>query len=345
MKFRFLFLILLLMSASAAQALEADQYRLWQQDFPPIEDSTAAANDFLNQQLQDFLQKKADRRSWQKPEACLAVSHGFLHHIRPNFFKDRLKKFVLKDLKGAAVPQKQKLFYDFRHSMFKDAVWPFIMPVAQTVKINGVYLGTDKIDHFFASGQRYLNSYRRGLKKGLTHQDALKRAVLYGVSWPEETGVLGYWSAQAFSFADLEANYQGMQLGIDMCRGPHALLQYDAEHGWRQAHPIRLQNYVSPLWDESFNNSFYLKQRAKHVQEYLRSNVCELAKNSRPVQKLWQTYQRRLDAMPEDFHIGYVRGLILSGDIPDPKTQSLHTACGFAPGFLEGPSVWQTPHY
>lgn len=326
-----------------AMSLEADQYRIWQQGLDSIQDSTIESNEFLNDEMQEFLTKKVKTHSsWQKPEACYDLAHKYMRHIRPSFFKDNLKNLLVKTLPNAAIPKKQKLIYDYKNSIFKGFAWPPLMPVAQTVKINGVYLGTDKIDHFFASGRRYLNSYRRGLQKGLSTQDALIRALQYGVSWPEETGVLGEWSAGSFSFADLESNYQGLELARDLCEGDDAILKFSEAQGWQQHRKIQIEDYVSPLWDESFNNSVYFKSRWKKVKRNLQAEFCELAKDPK-IQKLWRGYHKRMAAKPADFHLEYLRGLIISKQIPNPTFQSLHTACAFPKGVMEGPQIWQLP--
>ncbi len=324
-------------------SLEADQYRIWQQGLDSIEDSTVPTNVFLNSEMQTFLAKKvASHAAWQKPEACYTVAHQYMRHIRPSFFKDNLKTLLVEDLPNAAIPKKQKLLYDYQHSIFKGFAWPPLMPVAQTVKLNGVYLGTDKVDHFFASGRRYLNSYRRALAKGFSTQEALIRALQYGVSWPEETGFLGEWTAGSFSYADLEANYQGLELARDLCEGEYAILKFSEAKGWQQQRPVRIEDYVSPLWDESFNNSVYFKSRWKKVKKNLEGEFCEKAKDPK-IQKLWRGYQKRMDAKPPEFHLEYLRGLIITKQIPNPTKQSLHTACGFAEGVMEGPKVWRLP--
>jgi len=341
--YHMIFIVGVLLFSCPAFGLESDQYRIWKQGRDAVQDSTQAANVFLDQTLQQFLQEKARKKSsWQKPESCLEVSHGFMNFVRPNFFKDRLKTHLLKDLPKAAIPKKQSLLKDYKNSIFQGFVWPFLMPVAQTLKLNGVYLGTDKVDHFFASGQRYLNAYRRDLEHGKSMQEAVIRAIEYGVSWPEEAGFLGVWSAGSFSFADLEANFQGMQFGRDFCEGDDPILSFDLQKGWQQRREIRMQDYVSPLWDESFNNSHYMKSRWKKVKDNISAEYCDIAKKPE-IQKLWDDYHKRLRAKPTPFHIDYLRGLMMMKEIPNPTPQSLNQICGFKKGVMQGPDAWQLP--
>ncbi len=264
-----------------------------------------------------------------------------MSYVRPSFFKDKLKTFLVQDLK-ASLPQKQRLFYDYSHSVFKGVAWPFLMPVAQTVKINDVYLGTDKVDHFFASGRRYLNAYRRALDDGKSPIEAEMRAVRYGISWAEETGVLGEWSAGSFSFADLESNFQGLELGRDFCEGENPIVKFDAKRGWIKQRPIHIEDYVSPLWDESFNNSVYIRSRWKKVKKNLKREICYEAQRPQ-IRALRKSYHKRLAAQPTPFHVEYTRGLILSHEIPDPQSQSLGAACGFDDAEMQGPNFWQVP--
>lgn len=328
-----------------ASALEADQYTIWKTPAMGIQDSTHVLNEILDQKLTKLLTgKKLRGKKYQGQDKCLLVAHKYMGSIRPHFFKNDIKTHLVKKLDNAAYPKKQSLFKDYKNSMYAGFIWPFVMPVSQTVKINGVFLGTDKVDHFFASGRRYLNAYRREREKGSSKLEGIKRAIKYGVSWPEETGFLGFWSSGAFSFADLESNFQGMNFGIDMCEGDDPVLKYDeSSESWQALRGVRIQDYVNPLWDEAFNNSYFIRARWKRVKRYMQEEYCELAQKPE-VQKLWKSYHKKLENYGTPFHVEYVRGLIIIGRAPNPTEQSLHKACEFPSGVMEGPKFWQIPY-
>lgn len=340
-----LFCIFLVFSLPV-RALETDQYRMWQLDEIPIEDSTDVVNAYLNEQLDWFVNEKlAHKKRWQNEKSCPKISFKFLKHFRPNFLVSRLKTLLVKKTENAAYPKKQKFFSDYTHSIHNGFAWPFLMPIAQTVKINGVYLGTDKLDHFMSSARRHLKRYFKARKKGMPHIEAIKKAIHFSLSWLDEKGQLGYWTSLTFSFADLESNYQGMNLGIDICTSNNPILEFnkDKQH-WQKRRNIDVRDYVNPLWDEAFNNPHSLGWRWKKVKRNLQENYCELGLKP-SVQKIWQTYHKRLSNRKDNFYAEYVRGLIITGEMPNPRPQSLHEVCDYPEGVMEGPKFWDIPEF
>jgi hypothetical protein len=334
----FLF-ILFLLTSLPAQALEADQYWMWQKQ-EGLNDSADQINELINAQFGEFMARFIQVKSTRKqPEKCEKIAKRFLKFVRPHFFLDRMKGAIMESETIDKFPEKSRMFKDYPKSIYKGFRWPFMMPVAQNVNIGGVYVGTDKIDHFFSSGRRYYKVYQKARKKGLTHQEALKKALDFGLSILEEKGILGYWSSGAFSYADIESNYKGMTLGLDMCQGEDPYLKHDEEHGWQVTRKIDMRDYVTPLWDEAFNNSYYFPYRWNGVKKVLLEKYCAVGKQPH-VQRLWRRYHRKLKPA---FHTDYLRGLIYIGKIPDPRLQSLHTTCEYPEGFMEGVPFWEMP--
>ena len=56
--------------------------------------------------------------------------------------------------------------------------------------------------------------------------------------------------------ADLEANYQGLELYRWMCDGPDPALRYGDDR-WMLTAPLRIERFVNPCWDESFLPNAY----------------------------------------------------------------------------------------
>ena len=312
-------------------ALEADQYKLWERS-EDLKDATEAVNTTINNLLTEYYVKRVKN----KKVACEVVAARFLRYVRPNFFKDRLKSSLSDNPNVQLYPEKSNLFKDYPQSIYRGFTWPFIMPVAQSIKIDNVYLGTDKIDHFFSSGRRYYREYQRALKKGASHIEALIQALDYGSSFIEEKGILGYWSSGAFAFADIEANYNGMTLAIDMCQGTNPILKKNADATLSINRNIEMRDYVNPLWDEAFNNSFYFNYRWYGIRRIMLQKYCDLGKTKK-IQNLWKSYQKNIKP---SFHTDYLRGLILAGTIPDPRPQSLHEVCNYPDGMMEQVPFW-----
>ncbi|HLD45552.1 MAG TPA: hypothetical protein VJC18_08955 [bacterium] len=332
----FIFVVLFI---PEAHALEADQYVIWTKS-DKLKDATPQINALTNQVLQEFLDRYVNNEeALERNPSCESLSVRFLLYVRPHFFLDRIKGGLVDDPQIELSPQKTDLFKDYSSSIYKGFRWPFVMPVAQTIFINGVYLGTDKIDHFFSSGRRYFNVYRRARKQGLSHEEAIKKALDFGLSVFEEKGVLGYWTSGAFSYADIEANFQGMMLGINMCKAESPHLAYDAlVRKWYINKPIEWQEYVSPLWDEAYNNSYYFSYRWNGVKKVLEEVYCKLGLDGF-ARSLWKSYD---ESVRVDEHIRYLQELLQRGKIPDPKKQSLHEVCRYPAGVMEGAPFWDT---
>ncbi len=334
---RFTALIVLVVSLVSVQvdALEADQYQIWKNLSLP--DSTDVVNQYLNEELQTFLSTDINKRYHSL--SCFDVAQKFMFYIRPHFFLDRLKRDLIQEGDATFYPESHNIFEAYHHSIYRGPVWPFIMPVAQTIRINNVFTGTDKIDHFFSSGRKYFRVYRRYLKKGLSSNEAEMKAIEYGNGELQEKGILGYWSSAAFSYADLESNYQGMRMGIDLCDAKQPVLEHDTATTWRVARPINIRHYVNPLWDEAFNNSYFLSFRKHGAEKVIKNEYCEMADDA-SVQALWREYQKRLKP---SLHTDYLRGLMKVGAVPNPESQSLQSLCGFPKGKMDRPWVWGLP--
>jgi ankyrin repeat protein len=159
-------------------------------------------------------------------------------------------------------------------SMYKFLLYPlnpFRAWNCATIKVYGVYLGTDKVGHFTDMGMHYYRTYSGYRKKGESHDQALRRAIGVGAEDPikSESGLLGYWTAGAYSNADLAINYLGMQFYMNltqpqMLKGElrPAMLVRDGQY-WKIAPHVRrdsqfMSYFFTEHCDEALNPSRYL---------------------------------------------------------------------------------------
>lgn len=117
---------------------------------------------------------------------------------------------------------------------------------AATVRFGDVLLGTDKVDHFLATGFSYYRWSRSG--------DDPERATRKGTR--TERMFLGQVTSRAFSYADLAANWDGMEFYAGLLT-PDSVVQRD-EDGC----PVRVRNWdwaewTHDDWDEFLNPSVY----------------------------------------------------------------------------------------
>lgn len=114
-----------------------------------------------------------------------------------------------------------------------------------TVNLGGVRMGTDKVDHFLSTGFRYWNRARHRSDEA---------AVRYGTR--TERTYLGWQTSDAFSFADLHANWQG-QAFYESLLDPDVGL-----FAWRDGEVVRVRDFdwrqwADWHWDELLDPSVY----------------------------------------------------------------------------------------
>ena len=85
--------------------------------------------------------------------------------------------------------------------------------LAGTIKVDGVYMGTDKLGHFTDMGMRYYLAYVKARERGEDRSRAMRSAIASGQHGLifSEAGFLGYLSAGDYSNADLAADFLGLQ--------------------------------------------------------------------------------------------------------------------------------------
>lgn len=140
---------------------------------------------------------------------------------------------------------------------------------ASTIKVYGVYLGTDKLGHFHDMGYIYYESYRHALRRGLGEEEATRRGVEVGVSGIlSERGILGEVSSGIYSNGDLAANFVGMKFYENLThpvklRGEEhpPLLVPDGPYWSMNPEVFRdvdfFRAYVTDHFDEALNPSLY----------------------------------------------------------------------------------------
>ena len=158
-------------------------------------------------------------------------------------------------------------------------LWP--KAVDPTINIGGVYFGIDKLSHFLGSGYEYFKVYLGEKENGALDYKAKFSAINWGLKM--ENTIIGIWSVGIFSYADLEANYQGFLMAKDFC--DKSILLYN-ESEWKVIKNIKIQNYINPSWDEAYNPNSYTKEREKKI----RKNIVQLGK----CEKMnWKKYNQR----------------------------------------------------
>ncbi len=255
------------LAALPAAGGETDQYLAWG---APIEDSAEAVNAYVNRGFEKRLQR-INRRGGERLE-CADVPPRLYRYLFHGLLSSRLRDFLHDDPSVDRHPDDGVRYWRYlRDSVFRQPAFPFFMPMARTIRIGEVRMGIDKINHVFGFGRRYYNHYLRARRSGVDEHEAVRRAVLWGLGI--ERYFVGGQIDGILSYADLEANYQGMRLARDLCEAqPPHLVQEDGR--WRLARPVDLRDYVNPRFDESYNPNFYIWWRWRQVKPELEREVC-----------------------------------------------------------------------
>jgi len=283
--FIFFLAILSLLALPVAYCAETDQYLTWGIE---LKDSADELNRYFNEELSNYLEavNKRAKPIDNPEELTVAIYYHFFQFLGWS----RVRTFIRND------PQIEK-FPNFsvgkqtylKMSIHRGFAFPyFFLPMARTIRVGDIYFGIDKMCHFLGFGRRYYQRYCRHLREGYTEEEAMRKVVLWGIV--HEDNLVGKLVDGIFSHGDLEANFQGFCLARDLCGGkPPYIERIDGK--WKLVRPIDLRNYITPGFDESYNNSHFWAMRKRIVLNILEKKYCD--KFYLPeVQKRFETYKK-----------------------------------------------------
>jgi hypothetical protein len=132
--------------------------------------------------------------------------------------------------------------------------------LSPTVRLFGTEFGTDKLDHLFQQGYTYYTIQRDGAAKGLSQDDAAKKAVKWGQM--TERTYFGLLISGVYSNADLYANYAGMKfyrgltepIAIGEKTRPAAVALKDGK--WQIDDARLSENLLKPFITDHLNEAF-----------------------------------------------------------------------------------------
>lgn len=301
--------------ANGVYASETDQFMAMDAE---LEDSATVVNEYLNQQAQEFLlNQNARRHPTESPEK---LTQEYYFYLFKGLHASRLRRWLIHSESLDRYPDESVTYFGYlRMSVFGMRAFPFILPMARTIRIGDVHLGLDKMGHFFGFGRRSFKHYLQLREDGVAEEEALERVILHGFKM--ELYFVGNLIDGIFSYADLEANYQGMMMAREFSQGKNRYFKrVDGE--WTLTRPIDIRPYVTPDFDETYNRSHFIGRRKKQVFKVLREDYCE--KYSLPIV---QERFRRYDQWPQSFSEDVI-DRYYAGRTKDPrKVQSLEHIC------------------
>ncbi|MBL7647538.1 MAG: hypothetical protein JNK74_15235 [Candidatus Hydrogenedentes bacterium] len=269
-----------LAGVSKVAAGETDQYLTWG---TTLRDSSAELNAYLDAEINRFL-VKANRRT--RPPACVEdLSVDLYLHLFEGLHASRIRNWLKTSPEVERFPSDDLSDWEYqRMSIFRRPAFPYLLPMAQTIRVGDVYLGIDKIGHMFGFGRRYFQIYQRALAAGDSPDAALDRVLRWGIQ--HESNLVGKLVDGIFSHGDMEANYQGFRLALAFSAGDGPLF-YREKGAWRYRGGLDIRDYITPEMDESYNPNRYASWRGRRVNPIL--DACY--KNAAPPSR-FRTYQK-----------------------------------------------------
>ncbi len=267
-------LILLTLSLNAF-SLETDNYLTWNLE---LEDSSEKINHYLEKEINKAL---SEINSKSKPLTCFEVTSKIAMRFKARFVHDNpIETWLLKNLD----PNE---FYPATRDYIEESIYrvPYrfylsSFGLAPNIQVKNIYFGMDKLTHFTSTGRHYFTIFQGKMKRSPSLEEAEKAAIDYGLL--DEMTLHGFWASGVFSYADLEANYRGLQFYKNFCFNKNKnYLRKNEEHKWILIKSPRIEDYVSPLWDETFNPSYFLPNNWKKILPTIKEEYCFMRKENK----------------------------------------------------------------
>ncbi|MFL5785668.1 MAG: hypothetical protein ACJ76H_13715 [Bacteriovoracaceae bacterium] len=310
----FLFLFMIFFSLSG-YALETDNYFVWNKE---LRDSSSYIDRYFEEKISEALTTITSPETKTCEQVTIEIAHNFASHL---VHDNPVENWLFSVLSAEEIIPATLNWVE--ESIYREP-YMFYIPwfgLAPNIQVNGFYFGTDKLSHFASTGMIYYKIFQRELSKTKNTDLALKAAIDWGVR--DEKSVHGFWASGVFSFADLESNYQGLRFYRNFCEGNSPYLQKKPSGHWSLSNKPAIKDFVSGLWDESFNLSYRLPDNWEKVKSAI-SAYCELS-HSPEVKERMKYYSQKI---PVSFSQNYLEDLKTSGGAPSPEpSQSFVGLC------------------
>lgn len=228
---------------------ETDQFLAWGVD---IEDAAPALNVYINDAASTMLDT-ANNDPFLECD-CESLTTQIFANIYLDRFRAPLLEFIADSRVIDTYPPREVADEQLHEiSIYRDVATPMIR-VSRTIRVGDVYMGVDKLAHLFGIGRRYYVHYLRNVHAGVAPDEAARLAMVWGAS--VEGSVLGTWINGIFSYADIEANAQGLRMARAFCEGEAPFIKFDGFR-WVLSRDVDIREFVTPGFDESANPPYY----------------------------------------------------------------------------------------
>jgi hypothetical protein len=233
------------LAAAPAAAYEVDNFTGRDMALP---DSLTKLNIRTNRLLDEAVASANAAGPCTDPATATGASMPAIYeHVRNHL--DSNPVATIEQWAAEHLPAANRFAPDFDGSIYADMSITdgFVLRMAElepSIRLNGQYVGVDKLGHFMAQGYEYFERVWRSGRVG----DALS----YGRGL--EDGMYGMETTGVRSYGDLAANFGGMTFYRDLLYGARPILVCDGGR-WRRERPFDWADYVNAGWDEATNCS------------------------------------------------------------------------------------------
>jgi hypothetical protein len=313
-------MLLIFLSLSLnAFSLETDNYLTWGTE---LKDSSEKINLYLKKEINKAL---SEINSGSKPLTCFEVTSKIALKFRARFVHDNpIETWLLKNSdSNEFYPETrdyiEKSIYRLPYRFYLSS-----FGLAPNIQVNNIYFGMDKLTHFTSTGRHYFTIFHGKMKQFHSLEKAEKASIDYGLL--DELTLHGFWASGVFSYADLEANYQGLQFYKNFCFNKNKnYLGINGENKWVLIKSPRIEDYVSPLWDETFNPSYFLPKNWKKILPTIKNEYCSMRKENEVRNRI--QYYKEINRSSFSEH--YIQSLKKQDSLSTPfdTHQTLANAC------------------
>jgi hypothetical protein len=238
---------------AGAAAYETDQFT---ERLNPISDSTALLDERVNRSIADAV------AGWNGPRSERQVVDAIYHDIGGVHWVDRIERWAMK---SEDVERLQVSRYDsiYRGHPFWATRVAGLFGTGPTIKLNGHYVGSDKLGHFLSQGRKFWKRYQR-------YQDETRAAERSAYT---ERALFGQMTTGVYSNADLVANYEGYRFYRSLfedgiVEDKPAILSWEGDR-WVVQRPFTWADHVNAYWDEALNMNHFDSLLYPHMKERL----------------------------------------------------------------------------
>lgn len=272
--------------AAPTRAAETDQFMTWNIE---LRDSAEVLNTYLNQAAKDYVERR--NRSNAKTETVEEMGTGFYLYLFQGLHSSRIRKFIWDTPEIDRYPSADTSAWAYqRDSIYRGLSFPYFMPMARTIRVGEIYLGIDKVCHFFGFGRRYFQRYVRLTGEGLSHEEAIEKIIENGLS--QESSLVGGLVDGVISHGDLEANFQGFQMLLALTRGEEPFFVRGECGNWRTQGQIDYRDWVTPGFDESYRLPYFTFFRWRKVRPLLEERYCASPEAQQRLAARFERYQK-----------------------------------------------------